>query len=105
MSDYTPEPEYVLSPWLNELSDEIADILVQTLHSLAIACEDRYAQQLRRCWAKAHAELYDPQCPWRRRVVDPVGELSHAAQEQQIADFNARQLDLFRPQQSWDDEF
>ncbi len=105
MSGYTPEPEYVLSPWLNELSDEMAEILVQTLHSLAIACEDRYAQQLRRCWAKAQSDLYDPECPWRRRVVDPADESSHAAQERRIADFNARQLDLFYPQQSWDDEF
>ena len=64
-----------------------------------------YAQQLRRCWAKAQTEFYDPQCPWRRRVADLGGQSSHAAQEQRIADFNARQLDLFRPQLSWDDEF
>lgn len=105
MSGYTPEPEYVPSPWLDELSDEMADILVQTLHSLASACEDRYAQQLRRRSARAHRDLADPKCPWRPRVLDPDGESSHAAQERRIADFKARQLDLFRPHQSWDDEF
>jgi hypothetical protein len=105
MSGYTQEDEYVPSPWLNELPDEMADILVQTLHSLASACEDRYAQQLRRCWAKRRSELSDPRCPWRHRVLDPDRESSHADQERLIADFHARQLDLFRPQQSWDDEF
>jgi hypothetical protein len=42
-SGYTPEPECVLSPRLDEMSDEVADIRVQTLHSLASASEDRYA--------------------------------------------------------------
>ena len=92
-SGYTPEPECVLSPRLDEMSDEVADIRVQTLHSLASASEDRYAQQLRRCWARAH------------RVVKQEGESSQADQKRRIADFHARQFDLFRPQQSWDDEF
>ncbi len=105
MNGYTSEPEYVPSPWLNELTDEMANIIVQTLHSLAIACEDRYAQQLRRCLAKAQRDLSDPDRPWHRRVLDLGAESSHAAQERRIADFNSRQLDLIRPQVSWDDEF
>lgn len=105
MTGYTPEPEYVPSPWLNELSDEMADILLQTLYSLAVACEDRYASQLRRHWTAAQRNLHDPLHPWLRREPESSIESSHAEQERRIADFNARQLDLFRPQQSWDVEF
>ena len=40
MTGYTPEPEYVPSPWLEDISDESAAILAQTLLDLAMACED-----------------------------------------------------------------
>lgn len=105
MTGYTPEPEYVLSPWLEDISDENAAILAQTLRDLATACEDRYEQQLHRYWQRKRAKLYDPDRPWVRIPAPPDDNLFHDDEEARAADFKARQLDLFRPESEWDNDF
>jgi hypothetical protein len=105
MSGYTPEPDYVPSPWLEDISDEAAAILAQTLIDLAMACEDRYERQIHRYRELQRAKLIDPDRPWMRKSVDSDEDLSHDEQEALAADFNARQLDLFRPESEWDNDF
>jgi hypothetical protein len=105
MTGYTPEPEYVPSPWLEDISDESAAILAQTLLDLAMACEDRYERQVRRYRELQRAKLYDPDQPWVRKPAEPDNDLYRDAQEARAADFNARQLDLFRPESEWDNDF
>jgi len=95
------DPVWIRSPWLEDISDETAEILSCTLHALAMACEDRYAQELRRYYQTQRAELYDPQRPWVRKPSEP----SHNAEEARAADFNARQLDLFHSEPAWEDDF
>jgi hypothetical protein len=105
MSGYSPEPEYVLSPWLEQISDEAASILVATLAELAIACEDRYARQLDRYRRLRRARLADPDRPWMQKSVATDADLSRNHTEALAADFNARQLDLFLPETEWDNDF
>ncbi|MDP8984375.1 MAG: hypothetical protein M3N97_04930 [Pseudomonadota bacterium] len=48
MTGYTPAPDIVPSPWLDDIPDEAGAILVRTLNDLAMASEDRYARQIHR---------------------------------------------------------
>jgi hypothetical protein len=105
MSGYTPEPDYVPSPWLEEISDEAAAILASTLFDLAMACEDRYELQIDRYRKRLRAKFIDPHRPWMRRSPESNEDLSHDDEEALAADFNARQLDLFRPEAEWDNDF
>ena len=105
MTGYTPEPEYVPSPWIDQISDEAAAILAQTLNELATACEDRYERQIRRYRERLRAQLVDPDQPWMRRSVKSDPDPSHDDEEALAADFKARQLDLFRPESEWDNDF
>jgi hypothetical protein len=57
---YSNDSPWIRSPWPDDISDETAEILVCTLHALAMACEDRYCQELRRYYQTQRAELYDP---------------------------------------------
>ena len=105
MSSYSPEPEYVLSPWLEQISDEAASILAATLSALLTACEDRYARQLDRYRSLRCAELVDPDRPWLRKSLATDADLSHDQTEALAADFNARQLDLFQPEAACHNDF
>jgi hypothetical protein len=91
MSGYTPEPDQVPSPWLEDISDEAAAILAQTLLDLAMACEDR-------CRKLQRAKLIDPNRTWMRKSLEPVEALFRDDPEALAADFDARQQDLFRPE-------
>jgi hypothetical protein len=105
MSGYTPEPEYVPSPWLEQIPDEAASILATTLFELAKACGDRYEQQIDRHRQIQRRRLLDPDRPWMPRSAESAEDWSHDDQEDLAADFNARQLDLFRPEEEWDNDF
>jgi hypothetical protein len=50
-------------------------------------------------------QYIDPGRPWMRRSGESNQDLSCATQEAVPADFNARQLDLFRPEAEWDNGF
>lgn len=102
---YSNDPLWTRSPWLDDISDETAEILVCTLHALAMACEDRYGQELRRYYQTQRAEFYDPQRPWIRKPSEPHSESPHDEEQARTDDFNARQLDLFRPEPAFDDDF
>jgi hypothetical protein len=105
MSGYIPEPEYVTSPWLEQISDEAASILASTLFELAKACDDRYEHQIERYRKLQRDKLIDPDRPWLRKTVESAEDLSHDDEESLAADFKARQLDLFRPESEWDNDF
>jgi hypothetical protein len=47
----------------DQISDKTAAILSEFLHTLAGECDARYANQLRRHYAKQHI-VYDPDHPW-----------------------------------------
>ena len=104
MTGYTPQPDLVPSPWIEEISDEAAAVLAQTLAELATACQDRYERQLLRYREMLRSRLVDPDHPWLPSVA-PVQDLSHDHTDALAADFSARQLDLFRPQPEWDTDF
>ena len=105
MSMHSDDPQWIPSPWLDDIEDEMVAILSATLHALAMACEDRYSQQLLRYYNSLEPPLDDPRRPWFRHPANPDGESSHETAESRLADFNARQLDLFRPETVWDEEF
>jgi predicted secreted protein len=51
------------------LSDEAAFALSETLHWLAMACEEKYPGQIRRHMATLNAaEPVDPERPWLRKT-------------------------------------
>ena len=105
MTGYTPAPDIVPSPWLEDISDEAAAILAQTLNDLAMACEERYERQIDRHRERLRAQYIDPDRSWMRRSVESNEDLSRDDPEALAADFNARQLDLFRPKEEWDIDF
>jgi hypothetical protein len=105
MTGYTPGPDIVPSPWLDEISDEAAAVLAQTLNDLAVACEERYERQIDRYRERLRAQYIDPDQPWMRRPVEADAHLSRDDPETLATDFNARQLDLFRPEAEWDNDF
>jgi hypothetical protein len=105
MTGYTPGPDIVPSPWLDDISDEAAAILAQTLLDLAMACEDRYERHIHRHRERLRAKFINPDRPWMRRSVASDEDLSRDDTEAFAADFNARQLDLFRPEAEWDNDF
>jgi hypothetical protein len=105
MTGYIPGPDFVPSPWLEDISDEAAAILAQTLNDLAMACEERYERQIDRYRERLRARFIDPDRPWMRRSVASNEDLSRDDPEAFAADFNARQLDLFRPEEEWDTDF
>ncbi|NNM61178.1 MAG: hypothetical protein HKM03_03325 [Steroidobacteraceae bacterium] len=105
MSGYSPEPEFVPSPWLEQISDEASSILASTLFELAIACENRYARQLDRYRSLRRSRLVNPDRPWLQQSLATDADLSRDHTEKLAADFNARQLDLFQPEEDWDTDF
>lgn len=105
MTGYTPAPDIVPSPWLDDISDEAAAILAQTLNDLAMACEERYERHIDRHRERLRAQFIDPDRPWMRRSVESNENLSRDDPVALAADFNARQLDLFRPEEEWDNDF
>ena len=105
MTGYIPGPDIVPSPWLEDISDEAAAILAQTLNDLAMACEERYERQIDRHRERLRARFIDQDRPWMRRSVESNENLSHDDEEALAADFKARQLDLFRPEEEWDNDF
>ena len=56
--------------WPEDLSDEAAVVLCTFLQDLELACENRYAVQLRRYHAAPQTDLFDPEQPWRKRPTD-----------------------------------
>jgi hypothetical protein len=51
------------------ISDEAAFALSETLHWLAMACEEKYFAQIRRHMATLNeAEPLDPERPWLRKT-------------------------------------
>lgn len=98
------DPTWIRSPWLDELSDEMASILSDTLHALALSCEEHYCQALRRYYQHKHSQRNDPQRPWTRKRCEPNAKLSHAQHTLRTAAFTARQLDMFQPEIAWGDE-
>jgi hypothetical protein len=60
MSSANKNPLWVRSPWLDDISDETAEILSRSIYALAMACEDRCWQELRRYYQPRHDELHDP---------------------------------------------
>ena len=105
MTGYIPGPDIVPSPWLDDISDEAAAILAQTLNDLAMACEERYERQIDRHRERLRARFIDQDRPWMRRSVESNENLSHDDEEALAADFKARQLDLFRPEEECDSDF
>ena len=106
MTSYTPEPDIVPSPWVEQISDEAAAVLAQTLCELAMACEERYERQIQNYRQRLRAKFIDPDRPWMRRSVAASDEdLYHDDTEDLADDFSARQLDLFRPEEEWDNDF
>lgn len=105
MSGYTPAPNIVPSPWIDDISDETAAILAQTLNELAMACQERYERQIDRHRQRLRARFIDPDRPWMRQCGESYEDLSHDDPDDRAADFSARQLDLFRSEAEWDDHF
>jgi len=57
-----------MSPFPDNLSDEAAFALSETLHWLAMACEEKYFAQLQRYAATLDQSKYvDPAHPWVRK--------------------------------------
>ena len=105
MSLPSNDPPWIPSPWLQDISDEMAATLSATLHALAMACEDHYSEQLLPHYRSITPSAPDPQRPWIRDTQQSDCESSLNTEEARAADFNARQLDLFRPGIDWHDEF
>ncbi len=103
MSIYCNDPLWIRSPWPDEISDEMANILSTTFHALAMACDDRYFSQLQSYHEARRAVLYDPDRPWMRRPAEPDHDWSCADEESRAAYFKARQLDLFDSSAAWED--
>jgi hypothetical protein len=103
MSMYCNDPLWIPSPWPDDVSDEMANILSNTFHALAMACEDRYVKQLQSYHDTRRAALYDPDRPWIRKPVEPDHDGYRADQEACAANFKARQLDLFDSSAGWED--
>jgi hypothetical protein len=101
MTGYTAAPNIVPSPWLDDISDEAAAILAQTFNDLTTACAKGYERQIDRHGEPLRAQHIDPDRPWMRRSVEPNEDLSRDDPEALAADFIARQLDLFRPEEKY----
>jgi hypothetical protein len=99
MSMHCNDPLWIPSPWPEDISDATAKTLCNTLHALAIACEDRYYNELERYRDKHRAALYDPDRPWMRKPAEPTC----TDEETWAAYFKARQLDLFDSSAGWED--
>lgn len=48
----------------DDISDEAASVLCEFVQALALACDSRYFNQLRRYHSKQQ-NLFDPDHPWR----------------------------------------
>lgn len=56
-----------MPPFPNDLSDEAAFALSETLHWLALLCDEKYFAQIRRHMATLnHLESIDPEQPWSK---------------------------------------
>jgi hypothetical protein len=85
-------------------------MLTKTLNEFAVACEERHegGGQIDRYRERLRVRFIDLDRPWMRRSIARVeskDNLSRDDPEAPAADFNARQLNLFRPQAEWDNEF
>ena len=105
MTGYIPGPDIVPSPWIDDIPDEAAAILHQTLSDLAMACEERYERQIEAHRERLRARFIDPDRPWMPRPAESTEDLSRDDPEDLAADFSARQLDLFLPEAEWDNDF
>ena len=103
MSTYCNDPLWIRSPWPDDISDETANILSNTFHALAMACDDRYCKELQSYHETRRAALYDPQRPWIRTPVEPDHDWSRTDEEAHAAASKARQLDLFDSSAGWED--
>jgi hypothetical protein len=103
MSMHCNDPLWVPSPWPDDISDEMAEILCNTFQALAMACDERYFHQLQSYYATRRAALYDPDRPWARNRVEPDPDWSRGGEEVHAVAFKARQLDLFDSSAGWDD--
>lgn len=110
MSMHCNDPQWIASPWPDDISDEMAEILCNTFQAIAMACDERYFHQLHDYYATRHAALRDPDRPWMRKPVEPDHVWSRTDEEAHAAYFKARQLDLFDSsagweEASWEDDF
>jgi hypothetical protein len=103
MSMHCNDPQWIPSPWPDDISDEMAEMLCHTLQALAMACDERYCHQLQSCYAARRAAPCDPERPWLRKPVEPGHVGARTDEQAHAAYFKARQLDLFDSSAGWQD--
>ena len=81
MSMNCNDPLWIASPWPDDISDEMAEVLCNTFQALAMACDERYFHQLHSYYATRRAALCDPERPWMRKPVEPDHDWSPSLPE------------------------